>query len=291
MKFADPKTDFGFKRIFANQAHADVLISFLNTFLALPKDKEIVSVHIADPYNNRLIRDAKLSIVDVRCTTKDHGEFIVEVQRNDEKNYAQRSQYYVAQAMARQLKDTDGYEKIVPVNLISVLDFNFLQDSTDYLSTHLILDQKTHRQHLAHMSFTYIELKKFHKTQDQVKTVIDQWIYVLKNATELETIPSILQATPAINQAMQLLNQGNMTSQELADYQDEINLRRIEKDVLETALQKAEAKGEAKGKAEGIAEGERNAKLELARSMLAEKMSLEVVAKLTGLAVDELVKL
>jgi len=50
------------------------------------------------------------------------------------------------------------------------------------------------------------------------------------------------------------------------------------------AISTAEKRGEARGKAEGKVEG----KAEVARAMLADNMSLEITAKITGLSIEEL---
>jgi predicted transposase/invertase (TIGR01784 family) len=45
--------------------------------------------------------------------------------------------------------------------------------------------------------------------------------------------------------------------------------------------------GEAKGKAEGIAEGEIRKALDTARNMKTEGITIEIIAKVTGLGVEE----
>jgi hypothetical protein len=44
--FADPKTDFAFKRIFGSEEHKDVLIAFLNDMLELDGEHRIVRVDL-----------------------------------------------------------------------------------------------------------------------------------------------------------------------------------------------------------------------------------------------------
>ena len=47
-------------------------------------------------------------------------------------------------------------------------------------------------------------------------------------------------------------------------------------------------KGKEEGLAEGLEKGEHNAKIETAKNMLQEGLSIDVVAKCTGLSVDEI---
>lgn len=66
--FADPKTDFVFKRIFSSDEHQLVLIDFLNAMLELEEPHKIVKVKLLNPEQRPKIDALKLSIVDVKCT-------------------------------------------------------------------------------------------------------------------------------------------------------------------------------------------------------------------------------
>jgi predicted transposase/invertase (TIGR01784 family) len=58
-----------------------------------------------------------------------------------------------------------------------------------------------------------------------------------------------------------------------------------------TAEKRGKAEGKKEGKAEGRREGKAEGKLEIARTMLAKNMPLELTAEITGLPVEELKKL
>ena len=49
MKFADPKNDLAFKKIFGNEDHKDILISFLNSLLDFKDEKTIVDINLLNP--------------------------------------------------------------------------------------------------------------------------------------------------------------------------------------------------------------------------------------------------
>ena len=66
--FADPKTDFAFKRIFGSEEHKDVLIAFLNDMLDLDEAHRIHEVELLPPEQRPHVAELKLSIVDVKCT-------------------------------------------------------------------------------------------------------------------------------------------------------------------------------------------------------------------------------
>lgn len=106
MVFLDPTSDLMFKRLFANEAKKEIVISFLNSVLGRQGSEIIVDVFITDPHNNQEIDKLKFSVVDARCTDKAGKQYIVEMQVDDEYNYAERSQQYASLAITRQLGST-----------------------------------------------------------------------------------------------------------------------------------------------------------------------------------------
>ncbi len=50
MRFADPKNDMAFKKIFGDETKKEILISFLNSVLDFKDDQAIAQVSLANPY-------------------------------------------------------------------------------------------------------------------------------------------------------------------------------------------------------------------------------------------------
>ena len=75
------------------------------------------------------------------------------------------------------------------------------------ISHHLICDMVTHEQSLKHLEFHYIELNNFHKKLDQLLTNMDKWLYFLKKADSLETIPQEFASSKEFKEAFQVLQQ------------------------------------------------------------------------------------
>ena len=61
--------------------------------------------------------------------------------------------------------------------------------------------------------------------------------------------------------------------------------------IYQEILLEGEAKGEAKGEARGKAEGKAEATLQIARNMIRSGMTIEAIAELTGLAIEQIQKL
>lgn len=66
--FADPTTDFAFKRIFGSEQHKSVLIAFLNAMLDLEPPHQITDAELLPPEQRPVVDALELSIVDVECT-------------------------------------------------------------------------------------------------------------------------------------------------------------------------------------------------------------------------------
>ena len=80
------------------------------------------------------------------------------------------------------------------------------------------------------------------------------------------------------------------TPEEKLKYEHDMMTERDYTDILDTcraeALAEGLAEGEAKGKAEGLAEG----KMEVARAMKAKGLGMALIAELTGLSEEEIMK-
>ncbi len=276
MIFLDPKSDIAFKKLFSEIKHKDILISFLNSILKRKEDSKIVDVSIADPYNHKERPGSKLSIVDARCTDKQGKHYILEIQVTDEKDYKERCLYYAALALNRQLDHADEYKKIEPVIFIGILDFN-LFSSPSCVKKFLLLDPETGEHGLPDLEFHFIELQKFDKELtdvDDIKDIVDKWIYLLKYASKLQTIPASFKDAKAVVHAFEVLEQGSWSKKELIDYDRFIDAMRQEKSRLETAEEKGELRGEQR-KARAIAQ------------QLLDVLDIATIAKKTGLSVQE----
>jgi predicted transposase/invertase (TIGR01784 family) len=189
MQFADVKNDMAFRKIFGNGAKTEILTSFLNAVLKLEGNKKMASVTIQNPYQVPIVLGAKSTILDVKAKDKAGNEYIVEMQLTDKIGFAKRVVYYSAKSYAAQLSVGEDYYTLKPTIFIGILNFEFLE-SKHYLSRHLILDAETHEHKLKDLDFNFIELPKFNKTESELDTLIDKWVYFIKNAETLTVAPS-----------------------------------------------------------------------------------------------------
>jgi len=245
MKFLDPKNDYAFKRIFGNENKKFVLISFLNSILDLSGDKTIIDVQLLNPNQIPHFPEAKDTILDIRCSDQSGAHYIVEIQVLKEPFFDKRVLYYVSKAYAGQLSIGEKYEDLSPIIFLGILDFPFT-DTPDVISHHHILDIQTSKHTLRDFQFCFAELPKFNKTENELTTVVDKWLYFFKNAPSLKAIPEAI-IEEAIKEAFHVLEFLNWNDYDIAVYEK----RNMDLTAERTRLEYPEQQGIKKGIEQG----------------------------------------
>ena len=303
MRFVDPKTDIAFKKIFGNEAHKSILIEFLNEILEL--DYPIESVEISDTYQPPKIYGLKSTSLDIKAKDQSKREFLIEMQVAKETWFPKRAMYYSSKAYGQQLAVGGNYQELKPVIFLGILDFTAF-DHESHFSRHLLLNKETKQHDLKDLEFNFIELPKFTKSENELETIADKWIYFIQQAIKLDHIPENTN-TPALRLAYEVAAQHRWSSEELEVYEAQEMQLQISHNVIETArrdglaqglgegkevglaqgleqgIEKGIEQGIEKGIEQGIEQGELKAKQAIAKEMLFEGLQIETIAKLTGL--------
>jgi len=292
MKFVDIKNDIAFRKIFGNENKKEILISFLNAVLELPVGKKIKKIEIKNPYQLPEIKDLKSSILDVKVTDERNIWYIVEMQVEEPDGFDKRVQYYTAKQYASQIEVGEDYPKLKQVIFIGILNFNFFEGN-DYLTRHLITNQKNGKQELSDLEFNFIELPKFREDELKIETLIEKWIYFIKKAPNLAVIPENVD-DKGLKQAYVDADKHNWTKEELLAY-DYASMRKAdERSKTKRAVEKAVeiAVGIAVGKAVEIErEKHEQEKYEIAKDMILENEAIEKIVKYTKLDIEIIEKL
>ena len=283
MKFVDPKNDVAFKKIFGDSSKTEILISFLNAVLELPFP--IASLTIATPYQTPQIEELKYTSLDVKAVDENGREFIVEMQVEGNEKFGKRALYYLAKSYVGQIKVAEDYEKLKPAYFVGILNFNMF-DGDNCLTRHIFINQDTKHQDLKDFEFNFIELQKFNKSETELTSIVDQWLYFLKNTGNLEFVPSTI-TDPALLEAFDSADQMKWTKQELEAFDYWSGKEGDRKAQLATAENKGVAKGKAEGLVEGETKGEKKKAIEIAMNLL-DLLDTDTIALKTGLKVAEI---
>lgn len=312
MKYLDPKADLTFKKVFGE--HPDLVKSLLNALLPFKTpDEYIVDIEYLP---SEMVPDTpfkKNSIVDVRCRDQRGRLFIVEMQMLWSSAFMQRVLFNASKAYVRQLGGAEKYELLQPVYSLNLVDDVFMPDVEKYYHDYRIVHMEHSDKVIEGLRFIFVELPKFTPHTYTEKKMQALWLRFL---TEIDgrtrEIPQELLDNPEIKKAVDQIEQSAFNDAQLLGYDEFWDAVRVEKTLVSDALkegmekgmekglaegmEKGMKKGMAEGRAEGLvegqakgrAEGERNKQIEIARKMKQAGMDAETIARLTGLATDDI---
>ena len=246
MKFVDIKNDIAFRKIFGNDKKTEILISFLNAVMHLEGNKRIKSITIANPFQLPILPNMKTSIIDVKARDFKGDTFIVEMQVADVSGMDKRLLYYTSKEYSQQIVSGEKYTELTPVIFIGIFDFDFTT-GTEYLSHHAICNVETKERVIKDMDFYFIELTKFNKLAKDLNDITDKWIYFIKEAENLDVIPSNLN-DDGLKEAYQDANQNTWSQAELDAY----NYSGMREQDERGRIAKAELKAEQKKETEAV---------------------------------------
>jgi len=191
--FINPFTDFGFKKIFGSEPNKDLLIDFLNELL---KTKEKIKNLTYKKTEHLGSTDAdRKAIFDLYCENEKGEKFIVELQKVKQQFFKDRSLYYATFPIQEQAIKGEWNYELKTVYCIGILDFVFDDQDKDKLVVDEIglISKKTGKVFNEKLSFVYVQMPNFSKTEDELETHEEKWFYLLKNLHKFDRIPSKLQ--------------------------------------------------------------------------------------------------
>ncbi len=248
MRFISPKTDYAFKKIFGSDQSQDILISFLNAIIYKGKNK-IKSLTILNPYNPRQVETLKDSYLDVRAVLNNNSQVIIEMQVARVTAFDKRVVYNLAKTYSTQLGPRQGYRHLKPVIAVTITDFEMFEKNLDVVNYFSFLNEKKFVKYTAaEMQLVFVELPKFKKSLEELETLVDKWIYFIKETDSLEMIPENLGEVSAIEKALNIANEINLSVEELELLERRAIMAEDESGKILFAEKKAEKKGEKKGR-------------------------------------------
>ncbi|MDE6820918.1 PD-(D/E)XK nuclease family transposase, partial [Bacteroides acidifaciens] len=145
-----------------------------------------------------------------------------------------------------------------------------------------LVDLYTHKVFYDKLTFVYLEMPKFNKTEDELESMFDKWLFVLRNLASLLERPKALQ-NRVFDRLFETAEIAKFTKTELSEYWDSLKNFRDWYSVISTA--------EKKGREEGREEGEKKKAIEVARYLKSSGTSMELIIGATGLSNEEIEKL
>ena len=279
-RYINPYTDFGFKKLFGTEMNKDLLISFLNALLN-GKEKEIDDVQYLNGENLGESYGDRRSVFDVYCKAKDGSRFIVEMQKAEQAYFKDRSVYYATTPIRQQAPKGEWDYQLNEVYTVSILNFEFPHGeypADSYRNEIKLEDTEDHHVFYDKLTFIYLEMPKFTKTEDELETMFDKWMFVLHNLYRLLERPKALQDR-VFKKLFEQAEIARYSEAERRQYEESKKMFWDSYSVLKTAEMKGEKKGVLKEKKETV------------RRLQAMGLTIEQIAQGADMSIDEVKKL
>lgn len=271
-RYVNPYTDFGFKLLFGTPVNKDLLIGFLNALFR--GEQEITDVTYLNAEQLGRAEWDRKAVFDVYCENVKGERFIVEMQKARQKYFKDRSVFYSTFPIREQAKVGDWDYELKSVYTVGVLNFVFDEDKDDEEYYHhevKLMDVGRKEVFYEKLTFIYLEMPKFRKREDELETLFDKWMFVLKNLATLLERPAALQER-VFKRLFETAEIARFSESEMRDYEESLKNLRDLGNVLNTAKE----------------EGRKEKTLEIARNLLQAGIAGDVIAATTGLSIEEI---
>ncbi|WP_232834967.1 Rpn family recombination-promoting nuclease/putative transposase [Pleomorphovibrio marinus] len=273
----NPFTDFGFKKLFGEEASKDILLDFLNAVLE-DEVGEIVDLEYAKNEHLGTTELDRKVVFDIFCRTASGERIIIEMQKFFQSYFKERSLYYTTFAIQEQAIQGEWDFHLYPVYCISLLDF-VLRDPEitpeSYFHKVKLLETTTGKVFNNKLSFVYLEMPKFNKNANELETKFEKWMYLLRRLEFLERLPEGLQYK-IFEKVMSIAELLKLEKTDRQAYEESLKKHRDLKNAMDTQYML----GMEKGRQEGLEQA--------AIMMMRAGNDIASVSAILGLSVEQL---
>jgi predicted transposase/invertase (TIGR01784 family) len=243
-----PTVDYAFKHLFGRESTRPILINVLGSVLLPAPGHFIYDLDLLNPFNPKEALDDKLSILDIKARDQSGRQFNVEMQMLAYRYYEKRILYYGCKLHQQQLHEGDDYLKLRPTISISFLDHVLFPGVPDYHLRFRLLEESRHFPFTDDLEIHILELPKFKKSETELKTDLDIWLYFFRHAEKMDTdaLPAALREHPLVMRAFEELKMLAQTDVERERYE----ARRKAQLDYNTGLKVARLEGRQEGRVE-----------------------------------------
>ena len=296
--------DWAIKKILRSKTNFGILEGFLSELLFT----DITILEVLESESNQDYQDNKYNRVDIKVIDSNQKIIIIEIQYSRELDYLQRILFASAKTITEHLVKGAAYSEVSKVISINILYFDFgkgddyiYHGTTRFIGLHnrseLQLSEEQKRLYCSekiadiYPEYYLIEIRNFN---DIAKNTLDEWIYFLKNEQVEESFTA-----KGLKQAQMVLDVLKMTETERLDYEYHQKQLHHEASLYESTYVLGKLEGEEKGIAigieigmeKGVEKGKKEAVLATAKNMRQAGIDKQIIAQVTGLALEEIERL
>lgn len=281
------KSDVVFKEVFSRKGNEDILISFLRAVLKI----DIKSIKVnKDVSLMKEVIENKYGVLDVQATLNDETIVNIEMQVKEFKNMNKRLAFYAGKVYSTQIKEGSKYNDLKNIVSISIFDYE-ITPLKEYITEFGTYDKKSKKYELdIGQKYIYIELPKFRKENKDMNDELTQWLTFI-DGTDRKGVELAMSKNSMIkkaNEKMKYLT-GSAKFRKIADLRQKSLMDYLS--LYDDAMTTGYEDGRNEGMNDGIREGRMERNIQIAKSMLKEKMDVNVISKITTLPVEKILSL
>jgi predicted transposase/invertase (TIGR01784 family) len=272
-RYLDPTNDVAFKKVFSDK---EILKDFLNGILNLEGNRQIIDLEYISGEEIPDIGQGKRSIFDIKVVDKAKYKYIIEMQNRPEPNFLDRVQLYASHSFVNQAKKGDAINReLMPIIVLVIVKNLIFPNDVPCISYHDTIESITKKQYLFALSYAFIELGKFKKTENELVTTKDYWLYYLSGSEDTKIPPPTVKDLQVLR-AYDAIEKFNWNESQYDAYFKAKLILEAEESLLADSY----SKGENRGKIEG--------KIEIARKMIDKGYDKKSILEITGLTLEEI---
>lgn len=292
--------DRNFKFFFSSPKRKDLLLALLQVFLP-----ELGIESVEPGPQEHIGKDSDLinSIFDVSCTTVDGRAIVIEAQYSTRPDYLDRMLYYSTWPIDEQIhtNESDNYT-LNDVYVLSFINFALIHDKdweqaewdtrrngAKVISSYSIREDSNGEKMTDALHFRFVELKRFLKTEEELESIQDWWLYILKNAGSLneELQIRLSEGGDILNRLLEAVRVEGMDKNEKNEYFKNM------KNAFDIKSEKwfARQEGIEEGMAKGLKEGAAAEKEAIAKKLKERGINVDDIAAITSLSKETVISL
>ena len=291
-RYIDPMVDWSFKRLFGTEVNKDILIEFLKVIFP---EFDIEDITYLPTEQLGIMEKDRRAVFDVICRASDGKEFLVEVQRGAQEHFFERALFYTSfpilkqgkKALAKEESDTKKpwNFQLDGVFFLGILDYKHLEDNR-IEHRYWLREGTTGETMTDKLKFVFVEVAKFDKSEDELTTELDKWLYMLKNLSRLLDRPAALR-DKIFKRFFDAAEFASLDDEDKKKYISNMQTARDTYNQIEYAKKKGREEGLMEGREEGIEKRSR----EIAINMLNNGIPVQTISTCTGLSEEEVAKI
>ena len=265
------KNDVIFNTFFSRKGNEEFLIDFLQALLKI----EITKIEIREQVNlEKLARDEKGGRLDLQAQLNNGIIINIELQIKNENNMENRTLFYGAKTISREVKRGTDYKDIEQVIMINILDYQMLGFDEYLTETVTVVDKHREFEIMKGIKWYFIELPKFRKAHPNMNEKLNQWLAFIDDYDK-GVIEMAEQKNKILERARIEMNYltGDRELRRLAELRE-----KWEMDYADTMVY-------------GREQGREQGRKEVAKEMLKEGIEIEKISKVTKLTIEEIEQL